>query len=458
MAKPQTIVFFHPDLGIGGAERLVVDAAVGLQRLGHRVVIYTNHCDANHCFDECRNGTLQVRVAGNSIFPPSINSRLSILCALARHVHLVLSTTAQLAALAPDAFFVDQLSGGLPLLRLLYPRVPILFYCHYPDLLLVRGRASWLKRAYRLPFDALEQWSMRFAHAVAVNSQFTKSVVQATWPRLAQSSPLIVIYPCVDTHPPSPSKASRLPFNKKAKMLLSINRFEPKKDIGLAIKAFAALPPAKRRHARLILAGGYDSRVAENVSYHAHLQSLATALHLSHQTMHPNDSYVDAALDADVIFLLSISNPTKQALLAAASCVIYTPANEHFGIVPLEAMLANCPVLAADSGGPVETVTPGRSGWLCDPANVDAWTQVLARVLDMPHNDLRKMGQDGATRVKSQFSRDQMANTLDKVMRRLVHSHMGHKPPVRLGLVPLLLAALMVLAAFALALLCCFVS
>lgn len=51
-----SIVFFHPDLGIGGAERLVVDAAVGLQERGHRVVIFTNHCDPKHCFDECRDG------------------------------------------------------------------------------------------------------------------------------------------------------------------------------------------------------------------------------------------------------------------------------------------------------------------------------------------------------------------------------------------------------------------
>lgn len=52
----QTFVFFHPDLGIGGAERLVVDAAVGLQEKGHKIVIYTNHCDPEHCFDECNDG------------------------------------------------------------------------------------------------------------------------------------------------------------------------------------------------------------------------------------------------------------------------------------------------------------------------------------------------------------------------------------------------------------------
>ena len=56
--KKKTIVFFHPDLGIGGAERLIVDAAVGLQNRGHSVVIFTSHRDLQHCFDEARDGMI----------------------------------------------------------------------------------------------------------------------------------------------------------------------------------------------------------------------------------------------------------------------------------------------------------------------------------------------------------------------------------------------------------------
>jgi len=52
----QNLVFFHPDLGIGGAERLVIDAAVGLQDRGHRITIFTSHRDTKHCFDEARDG------------------------------------------------------------------------------------------------------------------------------------------------------------------------------------------------------------------------------------------------------------------------------------------------------------------------------------------------------------------------------------------------------------------
>lgn len=56
----KTIVFFHPDLGIGGAERLIVDAAVGLQELGNKVTIFTSHCDPQHCFEEARDGMFSI--------------------------------------------------------------------------------------------------------------------------------------------------------------------------------------------------------------------------------------------------------------------------------------------------------------------------------------------------------------------------------------------------------------
>lgn len=44
------------ELTAGGAERLVVDAAVSLQRLGHEVVMFTSRHDPARCFEETRNG------------------------------------------------------------------------------------------------------------------------------------------------------------------------------------------------------------------------------------------------------------------------------------------------------------------------------------------------------------------------------------------------------------------
>ena len=54
------MVFLHPDLGIGGAERLVVDAAVALKSQGCSVQIWTAHYDPKHCFSETLDPDLPV--------------------------------------------------------------------------------------------------------------------------------------------------------------------------------------------------------------------------------------------------------------------------------------------------------------------------------------------------------------------------------------------------------------
>jgi glycosyltransferase involved in cell wall biosynthesis len=44
---------------------------------------------------------------------------------------------------------------------------------------------------------------------------------------------------------------------------------------------------------------------------------------------------------------------------------LYTPDREHFGIVPIEAMNAGTPAICVASGGPLETVLHGLTGFLC---------------------------------------------------------------------------------------------
>ncbi|KAI0131341.1 glycosyltransferase family 4 protein [Daldinia grandis] len=419
----KTIVFLHPDLGIGGAERLVVDAAVGLQNRGHRVVVFTSHCDPKHCFDEARDGTLDVRVRGNTIVPPSILSRFSILCSILRQLHLIVQIflSSELQSLAPDAFFVDQLSAGVPLLQLVYPRARVLFYCHFPDLLLAQGRQRWWKRAYRVPFDAWEQWSMSFADAVAVNSEFTKGVVGRTWPRLLEGGmELQVVYPCVDTREKDMREHGKPLWNGK-KFLLSINRFERKKDIALAIRAFAGLSPQARKDVRLVVAGGYDPRVAENVGYHKELVELSESLGLRCMTAKTHVTALEIPDDVEVLFLHSVPNLLKTALLSSARLLVYTPANEHFGIVPLEAMLAGVPVLAADTGGPTETVVEGVTGWLRSPADVASWTQVMDQVLNHLSTDkLTALSKAGVSRVKDNFGEAHMAKRLDDIVAQML--------------------------------------
>lgn len=380
---------------------------------------------------------------GNTVVPATFLGRFAILCAILRQLHLVLQIALfsdELAKLTPTSFFVDQLSAGIPLLRLLQPHTRIIFYCHFPDKLLSK-KGSLLKSLYRLPFDWLESWSTGCSDTIVVNSKFTRAVFAEAFPALRHREPG-VIYPCVDT-----SHVSHLgeltPLWKDKKVLLSINRFEKKKDVALAVKAFARLSPSERLDARLVIAGGYDSRVPENVSTYTELCRLAESLHLKHATAKDVVAAQAIPEDISVVFLHSVPNTLKDRLLSTSRLLVYTPRNEHFGIVPLEAMLGGTPVLAANEGGPTETVISGQTGWLRDVSEVSDWTEVMRIALEDGDGEQRmmEMGRWGRERVVAEFSKEKMAERLEAELRDMLTKH--KRPPLTPFAALLFIVALM---------------
>lgn len=87
MAPSLRVAFCHPDLGLGGAERLIVDAATELAAKKTRVAsvdVWTAHYDRSRSFEETRgSGGFDVRVAGGW-FPRSVGGRAMALCAYLR--------------------------------------------------------------------------------------------------------------------------------------------------------------------------------------------------------------------------------------------------------------------------------------------------------------------------------------------------------------------------------------
>ena len=360
-ARKRKVAFIHPDLGIGGAERLVVDAAVGLQNAGYDVTIYTSHCDKSHCFEEVKNGKLNVEVLGDQL-PTTILGKFSILCANLRQLYLTANIILTRKIDPFDAFIIDQLSTCVPFLHIAAPESKVLFYCHFPDQLLAK-RDTWLKKIYRVPFDYIEQFTMGASDVIMVNSHFTKSVFSNTFTSLSQNPK--VVYPCVDVEDEpifcvdTELKVKILRDNEK--YYLSVNRYERKKNIELAIEAFAK--SKQRKTYKLIVSGGYDKNVVENIEYLQELEKLADGLKLTHMHISypeylkdPSNLNVDQARNSQVLFLTSVSSSLKELLLKNTEILLYTPSNEHFGIVPLEAMKNGVPVLAVKSGGPLETI------------------------------------------------------------------------------------------------------
>ncbi|OKL57472.1 hypothetical protein UA08_07208 [Talaromyces atroroseus] len=447
------IIIIHPDLGIGGAERLIIDVALALQNRGHQVTIYTSHRDKSHCFEEARDGTLDVRVRGNTLFPPLLFGRFHLLMASLRQLHLTVSVLAEMGRTGKkiatssgqekyqnDVFIIDQLPACVPILKSLgerYMRTAggkqrILFYCHFPDQLLARRNEGnlalcLLKEAYRYPLDWFEGWAMSASDKVVANSRFTRGVVRRVFGS-GRLGDVKVVYPCVDT-----KESSALSFEKEVvkegtlwdgkKILLSINRFERKKGIDLAIRAYNGLSKEDRIGTRLVIAGGYDNRVQENVQYHKELDELATGLGLQTATSTTVISALSIPDSIDVLFLLSVPSAFRDTLLHNAKLLLYTPVNEHFGIVPVEAMHAGLPVLASNTGGPLESVIEGETGWLRDATQVDDWTAIMHKVLlETTDEEFARMAANGKRRVEDEFSLRALEDKLEDEIKDMLES------------------------------------
>lgn len=152
----------------------------------------------------------------------------------------------------------------------------------------------------------------------------------------------------------------------------------------------------------LIIAGGYDERVTENKEHYLELRRLAMNLNV----------------DNHVTFLRSFTNSDKLVLLQSAAALLYTPDKEHFGIVPIEAMYLKCPVIAVKSGGPLETVVDGQTGFHCEPTP-ENFAHAMKHFLDDKHLS-DSMGDAGRKRVEDAFSFRVFTDQLDEIVRKLV--------------------------------------
>lgn len=424
--KPMKVAFIHPDLGIGGAERLVIDAALSLKTVKNKsnkpndVTIFTSHCDFHHCFEEVKNKELKVEVYGDFL-PRNILGKFFIVCAFLRQLWLVLTLicTGQLKRF--DVIFVDQLAYCIPLLHYFKRSdAKILFYCHFPDKLLA-SHQGLLRKMYRMIFDYIEEWTTATSDIIVVNSKFTKRTVQKQFKSLTElNKPLSVVYPCV------PAEIERADSADKsvAKLMgghpyfLSINRFEGKKHVELAIEAYAQymLNPKADRSERLVISGGYDDLVEENKTVLEKLQGICQNLNLSSVTVFDIDD-INKASDAQVLFMPSVSTPVKNAFLAGADALLYTPSYEHFGIVPLEAMKLGRIVVADNTGGPLETVVnysdhKDTFTGFTQHADPKTWGDILAFIKSIPGKELKQVSLRCQDRVEKHFSSGAMQQDL----------------------------------------------
>lgn len=219
-----------------------------------------------------------------------------------------------------------------------------LCYCYTPM------RYAWLAEvdhrrrrnpASRLGERALQAWDLRsvaWVDGFAAISTTVARRVEEFYGRQA-----VVIHPPVDTARFTPGD----PADREG-YALAVSRMVPYKRLDLAVRAAHRL-----RHPLVVAGAGPEE---------GRLRNLA------------------AALATDVRFVIDPSDDELCALYRGAGVLVF-PAEEDFGIVPVEAQACATPVVAYGAGGALDTVVPGETGVLVPEQTVEALAAGIEAVL-----------------------------------------------------------------------------
>jgi L-malate glycosyltransferase len=107
-------------------------------------------------------------------------------------------------------------------------------------------------------------------------------------------------------------------------------------------------------------------------------------------------------------------------LIGVADLLLLPSETESFGLVALEAMACEVPVVVSKVGGLPEVVTDGREGYLVEAHNIDGMT---LRALEILYNDSlrREMGRRGRETAKTRFSADKIVKHYESYYQQILN-------------------------------------
>jgi len=113
------------------------------------------------------------------------------------------------------------------------------------------------------------------------------------------------------------------------------------------------------------------------------------------------------------------NNEAIEGLIPCADLIIQPSEHESFGLVPLEAMACEVPVIGTDSGGVREVVVDGETGYLCEVGDTEAMAERAIRILTNPEHS-KEMGRKGRQRVADCFSESAIVSQYESLYEELV--------------------------------------
>lgn len=124
-------------------------------------------------------------------------------------------------------------------------------------------------------------------------------------------------------------------------------------------------------------------------------------------------------IDHNVYFAGFVDDYTRNHLYRSAAAAVFPSLYEPFGIVALEAMAADTPLVVADTGGLGEIVTHEVSGLKCYPGSPTSLADQVNRILGQP-SLAKKLRNSGRSLVMNSYTWSEIAKKTKEVYQEVL--------------------------------------
>ncbi len=237
-------------------------------------------------------------------------------------------------------------------------------------------------------FFRITKFSMEHSDAVTAVSDWLRD---ATLDQFKLARDVQTIYNFVDTDRfvPRGKEQSQLADGDQ-KIIMHISNFRPVKRVTDVVRVFHKV--IDKVNARLVMVGDGPERIsASGVARQLRIENKVAFLGKQEQV---------------------------ESLVSAADLILQPSEHESFGLVPLEAMSCEVPVLATAAGGICEVIEHGVTGFLCEVGDIDAMAEHAVCILSDPEY-ARQIGRQGRRRAIERFPRDQIVSKYEQLYTSL---------------------------------------